>query len=67
MNLQYGSVLPMKSMKIVIQDGQGHLEYKAPKGKQFVLLLMGVEDINSENKINADEFLKSMGWEFKND
>lgn len=37
------------------------LNYKAPKGRQFAFILMGVEDIGGE-PIDPNEWLESRGW-----
>lgn len=38
--------------------------YNAPKGRKFALILIGDDDVNKQ-ELDADEFLKCAGWEFK--
>lgn len=62
MEIRPGQAVALRNMRVLIQDGAGWMEFKAPKGKAFALLLMGLEDIKGEDKITPDDFLKSMGW-----
>lgn len=64
-DLVVGDVVPLKSMRVTIHDGHGWLDYKLPKGKQFVLLLLGTEDVSGPDKLDAAEKLNEMGWRFE--
>lgn len=62
--MNIGSVVSTKAIKVLIQEGKGYLEYKCPKGKAFIFLCLGVEDIANPHT-DSDQLLKDLGWEFK--
>jgi hypothetical protein len=62
--MNHGDVVPTKSLNVVLgPDGHASAIYKAPKGKQFVLLLLGVEDTKADGqKLDPVAALKALGW-----
>lgn len=59
--MRTGDVLITRSLRIMI--GLGWLDYKAPKREQFVVLLLGSEDIKAEGqKLDPAIALRDLGW-----
>lgn len=61
--LQVGMKCYTKKVNIFV--GNTNIEMSAPRGKQYAVILMTVEDPKEINKVTPDEFLKKLGWEFK--
>lgn len=67
--MNIGDVVTVKTFKAEFSNdiAHGNLTYKAEKGKVFVLLLLGQEDISLDGeKLNCEEALNSIGWTSKN-
>jgi hypothetical protein len=62
--MRHGDVVNVRNVRVVIQEGAGWMEYKAPKGKAFVFLLLAVDDIK-DPQFKPDDSLRALGWEFK--
>lgn len=62
--MRHGDIVPTKSLNVVLgADGHASAIYKPPKGKQFVLLLLGVEDTKAGGqKLDPVAALKAIGW-----
>lgn len=60
--MNIGDVVPTKRLRVVIQEGGGWLDFKAPDGKQFMLLLLGVEDIKKGERLDFEAVLNELGW-----
>lgn len=45
--------------------GLERVTYNAPKGKFFVVMLLGVEDRSGKDRMNANKVLEEMGWKFE--
>lgn len=61
--MRLGDVIKTKSVKVSIQDGVGYIEYKAPKGQGFKLLMLGVDSLRDEDeKFSGDQALNALGW-----
>ena len=65
-NLVPGMKVHAKSVDLYATDGT-IFTYSAPRGKKFALILMTDEDPKSDdqNLVKAEEWLKGIGWEFK--
>lgn len=62
--MRHGDVVPTKSLTVVFgSDGKSSASFKAPKGQQFVLLLLGVEDCkDGGQKLDPKAALNKLGW-----
>lgn len=63
--MQHGDILYMPSLKHTTPRMQA--SFKAPNGKTFILLLLGVADKNSPDDFDANQALRDMGWRFEED
>jgi len=46
-------------------ETKGYISYKAPKGKMFVLMLLGMEPgENGTEHLDPEKILNEMGWTF---
>ncbi len=58
-----GDVIPTKALRVVLQDGKGWADFKAPRGQCFVVLLLGKEEIAAGGrKIDPVQALNKLGW-----
>ena len=67
-DLKVGNVCPMKSMTIVRgnkTDGELSLTYRKPKGKNYVFLLLGVENDNGTDPLDCEKRMNELGWFLK--
>lgn len=62
--MNIGDVVTTKSIKVVIQDGEGWLNYKPDKDKVFVFICLGTDSIK-DPKLNPEKILNALGWYFK--
>jgi hypothetical protein len=62
--MKRGGVVLTKSLTVVFgDDGKSSAVFKAPKGQQFVLVLLGVEDTKADGrKLDPVAALKAIGW-----
>ena len=60
-DLVTGDVLPMRDIRVVTSTGQA--SYRAPSGRQFVVLLLGDESIDDSDKLDPEKALNEFGWE----
>lgn len=62
--MRHGDVVPTKNLAVVLgADGKATASFKAPKGQQFVLLLLGVEDTRAAGqKLDPVAALNALGW-----
>lgn len=67
MTIRAGDVVPTKSLRVVIQDGAGWMNYKPPARHQFVLMLLGSEPIKGEPKLAPVAVLHELGWRTSTD
>jgi hypothetical protein len=66
--LKVGSVTPMKSMTVVYGDrssGEVTLSYKKPKGKRYVLMLLGTENDDGTEPLDCFDVMDKLGWKMK--
>lgn len=63
--MQHGDILYMPSLKHTAPRMQA--SFKAPNGKTFVLLLLGVTDKQDPDAFDANQALRDMGWRFEED
>lgn len=61
--MKRGDLCPMTSCSIRL--GTTILGYKAPKGKQFVFLLLGMENKDGTEPLDPEKTLSEMGWRLK--
>lgn len=62
-SIQIGDVLPLRNMRVVIQDGEGWMDFKAAgKGETFVVLLLGTENIKAGRLLDPEKALRELGW-----
>jgi hypothetical protein len=61
-DLKRGDVVQMTSMTVRPNEDSS-FTFRAPRGKQFVLLLLGVEDKkDAGQKLDCIEVIEQMGW-----
>jgi hypothetical protein len=60
--MRHGDVVPVKNIRVLVQDGAGWASFSAPKGKCFVLLLLGVEDAKGGVKLDPVKAINELGW-----
>ena len=64
MGISIGDVLPIRTLRVVIQDGQGWMDFKSAKGECFVVMLLGKESVAAGGpKLDPVEVLNALGWE----
>lgn len=62
-DLHPGMKVHAKKVSIYLDNGT-ELEYNAPRGQKFAMILMSAEDpSDTDHTIKADEFLNDMGWQ----
>lgn len=63
MAITFGDVLPLRHMRVVIQDGGGWMDFKAGKGECFVVMLLGKESVAADGqKLDPVKVLNDLGW-----
>lgn len=67
MDIKVGDVLPLKSMRVVIQDGAGWMDFKPPaKGECYVVMLLGKEEVAANGKkLDPLAVIDALGWQRK--
>jgi hypothetical protein len=63
--MEIGDVVRTKEFKnhFINSDGKGWVQYKAPNGKRFVLMILGIEPGKNGNEfLNPEKILNDMGW-----
>lgn len=61
--MTHGDVVSTKSIRVILGDGYGWADFKAPKGEQFVLLLLGAEEVKAGGrKLDPIAALNALGW-----
>lgn len=58
-----GDTVLVKSLTTHTQNAQ--FTFKAPKGKGFVLLVLGATDLEPKVPFDANAALESFGWELR--
>ena len=67
--MRIGDAIRIRNVRAYFPSGNkangGWIEYRAPKDKNFVFVLMGVEPIKADNSnsIRPDKVLRDLGWE----
>ena len=64
LNIKVGDVLPLKTMRVVIQDGRGYMDFKSPgKNECYVVMLLGKEHVKADGqKLDPIAVLNALGW-----
>jgi len=62
LNVSIGSVIRMPSFQS--HGGFGYVNYKAPKGEHFVMILLGSHKLGSDTPFETNKVLEKMGWKF---
>ena len=61
--IRNGDVVSTKSLNVVWgADGKNTASFKAMKGLQFVLLLLGTEEVGGGEKLDPEAALNKLGW-----
>lgn len=58
--MKVGDVLPMASIRVV--HATGWLNYKAPKGERFIVVLLGSEPVDGSKPIDPKAVFNALGW-----
>lgn len=61
--LRPGLACPMKTSKVLFNDGDLELTFSPPRNKRFVFLFLGIEEKGKE-PLQPDVVLEAMGWEY---
>lgn len=63
MKIGVGDVLPIRTLRVVIQDGHGWMDFKSAKGECFVVMLLGKEEVAADGKkLDPVKVLNDLGW-----
>ena len=59
-----GEVVRMKTAKLLFGNAEvrGEASFRAPKGKRIAFIVLGSEDDDGTNPIDAEEMLRSWGF-----
>lgn len=62
--MRVGDVMRMKSCRAVFSNGEfrGSAGFKAPKGKQFVFVLLGMENADGSGPLDPTKALEALGY-----
>lgn len=66
--METGDVIRVKSLSVVSRPRPGltaTIGYKPPKGKEFVLVLIGAATPEENSKELAQKMLNALGWELQ--
>jgi hypothetical protein len=58
--VKVGDVLPMKSIRVV--HDTGWLNYKAPPGERFLVVLLGSEPTDGSRPLDPHAVFRELGW-----
>lgn len=58
--MKVGDVLPTKSLRVVHDNGW--LNYKAPTGERFVVVLLGSEPVDGSKPLDPIAVFEELGW-----
>lgn len=58
-----GVVVPATSIRMIYDNSSViNADYKAPKGRRFVFLLLGDESKDESDRMDPEAALRSLGW-----
>jgi hypothetical protein len=58
--MKVGDVLPTKSLRVV--HDTGWLNYKAPTGERFLVVLLGSEPVDGSKPLDPKAVFEALGW-----